>query len=47
VVAVSWAILPHLFAGGFGFGPLAIGKVLFGMLLAAILTPWAIAGVLP
>lgn len=46
VVAVSWAILPHLFPAGIDFRALTIYKALFGMFLAAIVTPWAVAKVL-
>jgi hypothetical protein len=45
-VAVSWSILPYLLPSEITFRSLAIGKALFGMLLGAIVTPWAIAGVL-
>ena len=46
VVAVSWAVLPHLLAGGVVFGELVIDKAVFGMILAALITPWAITRVL-
>jgi hypothetical protein len=46
VVAVSWMILPHLFPTGIDFRTLVLYKALFGMFLAAVVTPWAIAKVL-
>jgi hypothetical protein len=46
VVAVSWAVFPHVFADGVSFGALLIGKAIFGMVLAALVTPWAISKVL-
>jgi hypothetical protein len=46
VVAISEAILPRLFAGGLSFGPFLLGKATFGMILAAIVTPWTIVKVL-
>ena len=46
VLAVCWAILPDLLPMGVSFRSLVIAKALFGMLLAAIVTPWAILRVL-
>ena len=46
VVGLSAAAFPHLFADGVGFGALVIGKAIFGMILAAVVTPWAITRVL-
>jgi hypothetical protein len=47
VVAVSWIVLPHLLPNGIAFVPLVVCKALFGMALAAAVTPWAIARVIP
>ncbi len=46
VVAISEATLPNLLPRGISFRSLVMGKALFGMLLAAMVTPWAIARVL-
>ena len=46
VVAVSWAALPRLLPTGIAFSPLLISKALYGMLLAALVTPWSIRRVL-
>ena len=46
VVAVAWLSLPRLFPTGVAFVPLVVAKALFGMLLAALVTPFAIARVL-
>ncbi len=46
VVATCSITLPHLLPTGISFAPLVIGKGLFGMVLAAMVTPWAIMRVL-
>jgi hypothetical protein len=46
VVAISWSTVPYLLPLGLSFRWLVIGKAFFGMLLAAIVTPWTIARVL-
>jgi hypothetical protein len=46
VVSLSWVALPHLLPAGIAFGALLVAKAVFGMLLAAAATPWAIAKVL-
>jgi hypothetical protein len=46
VLTLSALTFPHLFAGGLRFGTFLIGKAIFGGILAAIVTPWAIARVL-
>lgn len=45
-VALSWAILPRLLPMGVNFGSFVVAKALYGMLLAAMATPWAIGRVL-
>jgi hypothetical protein len=42
VVATCSVILPHLLPSGISFAPLLAGKALFGMLLAAMVTPWGL-----
>ena len=46
IVGLSWSTLPYLLPFGVRFHSLVIGKALFGMMLAAMVTPWAIARVL-
>ncbi len=45
-VAMCWAVLPPLLPMGASFGSLVVAKALYGMLLAAVATPWAIGRVL-
>jgi hypothetical protein len=46
VVAICSITLPLLLPSGISFAPLVIGKALFGMVVAAMVTPWAIVKVL-
>ncbi len=46
VFVASWVVLPRLLPMGVHFPSLLIGKALFGMLLAAAATPWAVGRVL-
>lgn len=46
VIVFAAATFPHLFPGGVRFASLLIGKILFVMALASIVTPWAITRVL-
>ncbi len=42
VVGLCWALLPHLLPNGLAFTPLLLEKAVYGALLAAVATPWAI-----
>ena len=42
IVALAWITLPRLIPSGIRFSSLLIWKAAFGMILAAIVTPWAV-----
>ena len=46
LLTLCWALLPLLAPQGFLFTPILVCKTLFGVLLAALATPWAIRKVL-
>ena len=41
-MGLSWVLLPHLLPNGLAFTPLLLAKAVYGALLAAVATPWAI-----
>ena len=46
IVLLCWLTLPRLIPNGLSFHTLLLSKALFGALLAACITPWAIRKVL-